>query len=471
MRRGKYTPTPLVLSLSKDAGAARGTPFDKLRVSGVGCWTALAFAASLALTPSAHASSDPDALARAIRADDTAGTAAVLEAGTSANAALAYNESPLAHAIETQDPALVATLLRHGARPDTADALGLTPLALACERGNGAIVDSLLDARANVRKAGPDGASPLAVCARFAPADTVTRMLAMGAKPEAADARGQTPLMWAASSGNLGAMAALLKAGARVNRVTPGRFTPLAFAIKSGVPEAAKLLLDAGADASWRGPENTSAVQLAMYQKNWGAAALLVERSFADLSARDRNGNQLLHVAAAGGDAGLVALLLAKGADPDGLTGPSKIKWVTEANFGVPPPPVPPTPPLLIAAQNGQTGAMKQLTAAGADTAFVTGNGTNVVLAAAHSHSPEALDYALSLAPDADTADANGMTPLHLLLYGGWHPQLEAMLRVLAQHGARTDIPDKSGKTAAQAAAGGLTTVRDAYTHAFAASP
>ncbi|MEJ2409931.1 MAG: ankyrin repeat domain-containing protein [Novosphingobium sp.] len=427
----------------------------------------------LASTATIHArtSSTPDALARAIRADDIASTAAVLEAGTSVNAALAYSESPLARAIETQDPALVTTLLRHGAKPDIADALDLTPLALACERGNGAIVDALLDARANVRKTGPDGTSPLAVCARFAPGATVTRMLAMGAKADAADARGQTPLMWAASSGNLDAMAALLKAGARVNRVTPGRFTPLAFAIKSGVPEAAKLLLDAGADASWRGPENTSAVQLAMYQTNWGAAALLVKHGAADLSAHDRNGYQLLHVAAAGGDARLVALLLTEGADPNGLTGPSKIKWVTEANFGMPPPPVPPTPPLLIAAQNGQTGVMKQLAEAGANTAFVAENGTNVVLAAAHSRSPEALNYALGLAPDANVADANGMTPLHLLLYGGWHPQLEAMLRVLAEHGARTDIPNKSGKTAAQVAQGGLTTVRDVYRHVFAARP
>ena len=42
---------------------------------------------------------------------------------------------------------------------------------------------------------------------------------------------------------------------------------------------------------------------------------------------------------------------LAMGADANGLTGPSRVTWVTEANFGVPPPPVPPTPPLIAAAQ------------------------------------------------------------------------------------------------------------------------
>ncbi|WP_404482212.1 ankyrin repeat domain-containing protein [Novosphingobium sp. BL-52-GroH] len=432
--------------------------------SGPGRGIPIAVATLLAtVTVPAHA----DTLAEAITAGDIPGATAALVAGTSPNEPLAYGESPLARAIETQEPAMVALLLAHGARPDTADAEGLTPLSLACERGSEAIVGQLLDARADVRKAGPDGSTPLAVCARYSTAGTVARMLARGAKPDALDQRGQTPLMWAASAGNLGAIADLLAAGARVERVTKERFTPLFFAIASGSGEATRALIDAGANAAHRGPENTSALQLALYQKNWRAAELLAVRGNVDFAERDRNGQQPLHAAAAGGDEALVALLLAHGADANGLTGPSRIKWVTEANFGMPPAPVPPTPPLLIAAQAGQVAVMKRLVAGGANPAFVADNGVNVVLAAASGRSVAALEEALALAPDANVADDKGNTPLHLVLGGPMHGQLAPMLRVLAARGARPDVANGKGTTPAQIAEGGLATVKAVYDQVF----
>ncbi|MFC0204073.1 ankyrin repeat domain-containing protein [Novosphingobium soli] len=406
-------------------------------------------------------------LAQAIAASDVAQARAALAAGSDPNEPLAYAESPLAHAVETQEPEMVALLLAHGAKPNSVDAQGLTPLALACERGGAAIVDQLVDARADVRKTGPDGVTPLAVCARYAPTGSVARLLAKGARADAVDARGQTPLMWAACAGNAEAVSLLLRAAARPNRVTRAGFTPLFFAIASGSAETVRVLLDAGADAAHRGPENTSAAQLAMYQKNWRAAQMLVERGGVDLIQRDRNGEQLLHAAAAGGDEPLVALLLAKGADPNGLTGPSRIAWVTEANFGMPPPPVPPTPPLLVAARQGQVAVMKRLVAGGANPAFVAENGVNVVLAAAAGQSAAALEAALALAPDANVADAKGTTPLHLVVGGGMHPQLPQMLRILAAHGARPNLANARGTTPAQLAEGGLATVKAAYDQVF----
>lgn len=406
-------------------------------------------------------------VADAIAADNAAALRAALESGVDANAQLDYGESPLARAVEVQDPELVATLLRHGAKANSADATGLTPLALACERGNTEIVKLLLGAGADPRKAGAEGVMPLALCARFAPSQTVGWLLARGAKAETPDQRGQTPLMWAASAGNADTVALLVKAGARINRVARGGFTPLFFAIASGSADTAQALIVAGADLAHRGPENTSALQLALYQKNWRAAELLLERSKWDLAEPDRNGNRPLHVAASAGHEALISALLAKGADPNGLTGPSRITWVTEANFGVPPPPVPPTPPLLAAAQAGQSGAMRQLVQAGADKGFVMANGTNVLLAAASSQSEEALSVALDLAPNVDFADDQGTTALHRVLGGTWHPGLEAMLRALESRGARTDLADKHGRTPAKMAGDGLATVRDAYLRVF----
>ncbi|HEY6869906.1 MAG TPA: ankyrin repeat domain-containing protein [Novosphingobium sp.] len=426
---------------------------------------------ALALTLAAAVPADPQ-LSAAIAADDVDGAEAALAAGADANALLDFGETPLARAVEAQDADLVAALLRHGARADGADASGLTSLALACERGGAAIVRQLLDAGADPHRPGAEGAAPLALCARFAPAETVSWLLARGAPADRPDPRGQTPLMWAAAAGRAEAVRLLLAAGARVGRVAKGGFTPLFFGIAGGNPEVARALIGAGADTAWRGPENTSALQLALYQKNWPVALLLVERDGGhlppvDLAAVDRTGNRPLHVAAAAGEQELVAALLRAGADPNGLTGPSRIRWVTEANFGVAPPRVPPLSPLLVAAQAGQAGTMRQLVAAGADRSFVAANGTNVVLAAAAGRRAEALAYALELVPDANRADATGATPLHRVLAGGLYPGLEPMLRLLAAHGARTDLPDAKGVTAGKLAEDGLGPVRNLFHQVF----
>ena len=361
-------------------------------------------------------------------------------------------------------------LLATGAKPDVADVDGTTPLGLACERGGAGVVAALLDAKADVRATRPDRAGPLAICARFGPADAVARMLKAGARVDSPDARGQTPLMWAASRGDVPVMAMLLDADADADRVTKAGFTPLLFAITSGVPAAADALIAAGARTDVRGPEGASALQIALYQRNWPVAATLVARG-ADLAERDRNGYQPLHVAAAGGDVALVRALLGAGADAKGLTGPSRITWVTEANFGVAPPVPPPMTPLLVAALNGHAEAMAALVAGGADPRFVAADGTNVVLAAARGGSAAALARALDIAPGADVADAQGATPLHRLLAGGMTSELEPMLRLLAAGGARADRRDARGMTPAAIADGGLADVRTAFHAVFPTAP
>lgn len=430
---------------------------------------ALALAAA-PLAPALAARED-SALGRAIRANDIAGAATLVADGADPDETLDFGATPLSWAVDTQNPAMVRTLLEAGASAATADVDGVTPLSLACELGGEDIVAQLIAAGADLTAVRPDGISTLAICARFGPTQAVAAILAAGVPADIADSRGQTPLMWAASAGRTEAMKLLLKAGADPDRATQGDFTPLFFAIKSGSIRATNLLLEAGARPDHLGPEDTTAAQLALYQKNYGAAALMLPFGV-DLAAHDRNGNQPLHVAAMGGDPALINALLAAGADPNGLTGPSCIKWVTEANFGQPPPPVPPTTPLMKAAESGQAGAMKLLVRAGADPHFVSENGTGVVLAATASESAEALAYALELAPDPNVADANGSTAMHLLVGTGTvHPALAPMLRVLAAHGARTDLPNKRGITASQMADGGLTEIRAIFRSIFPSEP
>ena len=85
------------------------------------------------------------------------------------------------------------------------------------------------------------------------------------------------------------------------------------------------------------------------------------------------------------------------------------------------------------------------------------------MLAAAKGGNAAALELALTLAPDANHADANGNTALHVLAGGTASPQLAAMMRALAAHGARGDIKDKEGFTAAQLATMGRSEVKAIY--------
>ena len=146
-----------------------------------------------------------------------------------------------------------------------------------------------------------------------------------------------------------------------------------------------------------------------------------------------------------------MALLLAQGANPNTLTGPSKVVWRYEVNFTARPYVVYPKSPLLLTAEIGATEMMRALVAAGCDTKFRSQDGNNVLLAAAQSN-PAALAFALSLAPNANVTDTKGRTPLHLLMdYSSssslTNAQVTEMFKLLAKQGARIDLADKDGQT------------------------
>ena len=391
-------------------------------------------------------------LMQAIHAGDSGKVQVALERGAKLNQPLADGSLPLAWAVDAQNLPLVKLLLAKGAKPDLA-AVGtqnFSPLIVACQRGDPLVVAALLDAGAEVNRTTASGISPLALCAGNSSVAIVKHLLELGAKLDASDDTGQSPLMWAAAKGQVESIKLLLARGADVNQQSQAGFTPLFFAIKSGNPHAPIAVLAGGGNADYIAPDGTSAVQLAIYQKQFDVAAVLIKRGV-DLKAFDRNGNQLLHAAVLNQQPKLVELLLAQGANPNRLTGPSKVVWRYEVNFTARPYVVHPKSPLLLAAEIGATEIMRALVAAGCDTQFRSQDGNNVVLAAAQSN-PVALAFALSLAPNANTTDNSGRTPLHLLMdYSSSSPltnvQVTEMFKLLAKQGARIDIADKSGQT------------------------
>jgi uncharacterized protein len=382
------------------------------------------------------------------------------------NRRLPDGSTQLAWAVENQDREKVRRLLDAGAKPNGIGDASVSPLLVACQYGDPAILDMLLTAGADVKAARPDGITPLAICAGTASAHILKRLIASGAEVDKADDKGQTPVMWAAAKGRVENIQLLLQHGADINRRTDKGFTPLFFALKSGVPQAPVAVLEGGGNANYVAPDGTSVVQLAMYQKDYGFAARMIERG-ASLTAFDRTGNQLLHAAVLADEQPLVKLLLAKGADANALTGPSKVKLRFEVNFKTGDYEIPPKSPLLLAAERGSAAVMRTLVDAGADTKFRLADGTNVVLAAATSGKLAALELALQLQPNPNTTTSDGQTPLHLLVGGGSGTELEAMMKLLADKGARTDIRNRAGQTPVDVAKEAQTDAKAAFESTF----
>ncbi|MEJ0034702.1 MAG: ankyrin repeat domain-containing protein [Gammaproteobacteria bacterium] len=428
----------------------------------------LALAVPAFLPRTAAAGAPDDALARAVQEGDEAAVRAALAHHAKPNRPLADGSTPLAWAVESQSRQIVRLLLDRGAKPNGMP----SPLTLACQYGDAAILEMLLTARADVKAARADGITPLAVCAGNAPTSILKRLIAAGAEVDAADNNGQTPLMWAAAKGRVENIPLLVEHGAAINRRTHKGFTPLFFALKSGEPRAPVAVLEAGGDADYVAPDGTSVVQLAMYQKDYAFAARMIERG-ANLTAFDRNGYQLLHAAVLANEPSLVKLLLAKGTDPNALTGTSKVRWRYEVNFTSAPYEAVPKSPLLLAAERGAPDLMRMLVDAGADTKFRAADGTNIVLASTSSGKLAALELALQLEPDPNTTTADGQTPLHLLLGGEARTDTEAtleiaaMMKLLAEKGARTDIRNRAGQTPADVAKDAEASARAAFETAF----
>src|SRR6185312_1105890 len=91
-------------------------------------------------------------------------------------------------------------------------------------------------------------------------------------------------------------------------------------------------------------PDGTTVIAGALLVDNIPFAMQVVSRG-ADVNSRDREGRQLIHVAAANGNLDLVKMVLSKGADPNAMTQP-------------PPPPPPPAGVVAAAAPPQQVAAL-----------------------------------------------------------------------------------------------------------------
>jgi ankyrin len=286
---------------------------------------------------------------------------------------------PLVEAVKSQDLKAVSTLLRGGAAVDGRQSDGATALHWGVYRDNLEIVEMLLVAGADVDAVNRLGAPPLWLAAMNGNSQLIGRLLQAGADPNLALPEGETPLMTAARSGTAEGVRALVSAGAdlEAHESTRGQ-TALMWAVAQGHHDVVSALIDVGAN----------------------------------ISARSKVRPRLM--------------------SNEGVFGGAFDYGVVEHLGGF--------TPLMFAARHGDIESARLLLAAGADVNGLAGNQASALALAVHSgHSPLAT-FLLDHGADPDAAGA-GYSPLHAAVLRG---ELDAVEALLA-HGADPNVRLEKG--------------------------
>lgn len=199
-------------------------------------------------------------------------------------------QNALVRAVINNDLSKVEELIAAGVDINTPDRHGWTPLIVAARNGKNEIAIRLISSGANVNACTTEGITPLEIASMFGSLEMVQVLIAGGAKVNVRRDNGFTPLITAAASGNMAIAELLLKHGADVNARDNLGATALMLAYdKPGHSETVDVLLNAGAEVNARDNEGWTAL---IYAANAGQVAKvesLLKRN-ADYKPRARNG-------------------------------------------------------------------------------------------------------------------------------------------------------------------------------------
>ena len=410
------------------------------------------------------------ALAWAAHWDDLEMTDLLLGAGADVNLANDYGLAPLSHACSNRSAAIVAKLLKAGADPNRAQRTGETPLMTCARAGSRDAVSSLLESGANVNaKENRQGQTALMWAVAAGHPDVARALIEGGADVhakthapagfptarysesgnngnidhETTSKGGSTALAFAAQQGNIDSARILLEAGAGVNERTPDYGSALVVAAASGNEALAVFLLENGADPNVADGYGITALH---YSAQKGLMDLRYFQT--DESYRLPSPNMPV----------LAKALLAHGANPNpriekqllvyDAQGPGSAKMV-EAT------------PFFLAAIAGDAALMRLLAAGGADPhlpakgnyapLIAAAGGTRVANRRSQSDRAEqqrnALEavklLVLELGADVQAANASGQTAMHSAALVG----ADGIVEFLADKGAKVDVKDRSGET------------------------
>jgi ankyrin repeat protein len=440
----------------------------------------------------------------AVKAGNRDAIRALLKNRTDVNVPEADGTTALHWAVRADDTETVQALLRAGAKANVANRNGITPLSLAALNGTRSVVEALIEAGADVNARLPQGHTALMMAARAGHADALNVLLSRGADVNAREqVLGETALIWAAAEDHPEAIKALVARGADVNgRSNPltfpreeygdgksarltvlpkGNWVPLMYAARQNATGALKALAESGANLNATDPDNMTALNLAIINAHYDAAALLLDLG-ADPNIGDVTGMTPLYAAVdmstfadtpgrptpkASGrlDAvGIVKALLEHRANPNAVLSAPILVRVHDRGDGTL---GAGATPLMRAAKKGDVETMRLLLTHGADPKSRTKVGTEALMFASgiggagrftayedkQATEADFIDAAalcLDRGADINAVSENGQTALHLAVT----VRSESFIKFLVERGARVDVQDKQGRTPIDVASG-----------------
>jgi ankyrin repeat protein len=444
-------------------------------------------------------------VADAMKRQDAQTVQALVAAAADVNAPQPDGATALHWAAYWDDVPSAQLLIRAKARVNVANENNVTPISLACTNGSAAMVSALVAAGADPNIAQTTGETPLMTCARTGNVDAVNTLLSRGASINAKESlHQQTALMWAVSEQHREVARALVAHGADIHArssvrgagrpksgvsvaQTPveigtggsGGFTALLFAARVGDVDLARMLLENGADVNETAADGSTPLIVAALRGHVAVAKFLLDRG-ADPNAHGP-GYTALHWTAGSWETQLTGPFgIESQRDEEwdamrGLKGPAKLELLNALLAHGADPNVrlakePPrfgyanlrfhvglagATPFLLAARVADVEIMRQLAAHGADTSLATNLHTTPLMVAAgigrvpnesfvtESSTLEAVKLALELGGNVNVADDIGDTALH----GAAHIRSAALVRFLADCGAKVNVTNKRGLT------------------------
>ena len=396
--------------------------------------------------------------------DDLETVRLLVAARANVNAANEYGVTPLALAAADAGPGLVEFLLQAGANPNVALPSGETPLMTATRVHAPAVVMALIARGADVNaQERSHGQTALMWAFARGHIDIARALIEQGADIHARSDSGFTPLLFAARHGDLEAVRLLLAQGADVNETAEDGSSVLHVATVRAHVELAELLLARGADPNAEGPGYTPL--------HWAAGTWdsVTTNEYLESPPQtvgwSKEWQTLLGVhGAAKHD--LITALLAHGADPNRRhTQPPPRFGYTFQTGGVTGGDLLGATPFVLAAMGGDAPTMRLLVAGGADPSMTTDDQTTPLMVAAgmtvveeemsrpEDERLEAVKLALDLGADVNAVNERGNTALHATALLGF-PAIAEYLVI--EGGAAVNPLNRNGETPLRIAEGAI---------------
>ena len=451
----------------------------------------------LLLTPALAHAGATDA-ADAAQKKDLSALRALVQHKADVNTAQPDGTTALHWAVMWNNDEAVSLLLRAGANVKATNRYGATPLSEAVTAGSASMVDALLNAGADAKTlTTADGETVLMTAARAGNVDVVRLLLERGADVNAREQyKGQTALMWAAAERHPAVVKLLLERGAdwkvrsfdretkipklsAASSITPiprGGFPALAFAAREGDIESARVMLEKGVDINYGDVDNTTALVVAIMNKQYTFAKFLIERG-ADVNIAGSYGRTPLYAIADMRNEDYSALPNRKTEDPLPTIDVLKALLDRHANVDATLTAFLPgrsgmdfgdatlgegTTPLMRAARAGDTAAIRLLLDAGADAKRTTKDGNTALMFAAgvgyrdkntrgaERDALESVKIFVSAGFDVRQRNSREETALH----GAADRGADTIVQYLADHGAELNVKSKQGFTPLDVAMG-----------------